>query len=160
MSRTRLGTTPTIEAQKDNGNLRLSVVRGEQISTQFTLNWLTNLSGATIRVNYSELDNTSRTNADPPDPLVFVDSDVWSTFAIWNDSDDSEISGGEFSDSYTSKSFNFLIDSEFGSDLVQPSAPRPGIPSWYAWELEVRESGGHIIRKPARGLIELLAGRP
>lgn len=128
----------------DNGSVLVSVVEGEQIHMNITLNWITSLSGYTLTAKIVEADSSN----------LDYDNDELPT---------SEQAGGqvttlEIIDSdVTDNNFQIVIPENLVDAWVtQPSPQKPA----YGWiGLEVRDGGtGKYAQvwKPMRGLVEVL----
>jgi len=128
---------------KDNGSVLISVVEGEQLHMDITLNWLTSLSGYTLTAKIIEADMAGALDEDgyPVDVKtagVITSLDIIDAVA-------------------TDNTFKIVVpESLVDSWTTQPS---PNAPS-YGWVgLEVRDVGvgsAQQIWKPFRGLVEVL----
>jgi len=125
---------------KDDGAILASVVDGEQIQLEITLNWLVNLTGYSIKVTVVEAVNTL-TDVLPTEILV----------------------GGQrqdlpiIDDIITDNQFKIV----FPEGLISFWAvqPTPEHPVYGFIELEVRDTGvgaEQQIWKPVRGLVQVL----
>lgn len=126
----------------DDGSVLVSVVEGEQIHMDVTLNWLTNLTGYTLTCKVVEANSANLTTGSYPTTeqsggaittLDILDSDV------------------------TDNTFKIVIpENLIDSWTTQPAPEKPT----YGWiGLEVRDGGAgnqQQIWKPMRGLVEVL----
>ena len=143
MARSRINSKSK-DLISDNGSVLISVIEGEQIHTDVTLGWITNLSGYTltakiVEANSSTLDYTKdelptqEQSGGQVRTLTIIDSDP------------------------TDNSFKIVIPEDLvNSWTTQPAPEKPS----YGWiGLEVRDSGtgaNQQIWKPLRGLVEVL----
>jgi len=142
MARSRINSRSK-DLIKDNGSVLLSVVEGEQIHMDITLNWITNLAGYTLTAKIVEADMEGELDEDgyPKDVKA---GGVVTTLNILDSTP-------------TDNTFKIVIP----EDLVDSwtTQPSPMTPS-YGWiGLEVRDGGtgsAQQIWKPFRGLVEVL----
>jgi len=128
----------------DNGSVLLSVIEGEQIHMDVTLNWVTNLSGYTLTAKIVEADSSSLDYAKEELPTQEQTGGVITTLTII-DSDP------------TDNNFKIVIPEALVDNWT--TQPRPDKPSFGWIGLEVRDSGtgsNQQIWKPMRGLVEVL----
>ena len=128
----------------DNGSVLLSVIEGEQIHMDVTLNWVTNLSGYTLTAKIVEADSSSLDYTKEELPTQEQSGGEITTLTII-DSDP------------TDNNFKIVIPEALVDNWT--TQPRPDKPS-YGWiGLEVRDGGtgaNQQIWKPMRGLVEVL----
>jgi hypothetical protein len=127
---------------EDDGSVLVSVVEGEQIHMDVTLNWLTNLTGYTITCKVVEADSSNLTKGSYP--TQEVTNGQITTLDIL----DSDI---------TDNQFKIVIPEDLiDSWTTQPAPEKPT----YGWiGLEIRDVGvgnEQQIWKPMRGLVEVL----
>ena len=127
----------------DNGAVLVSVIEGEQIHMDITLNWITNLSSHTLVAKVVEADMTGALDANGL-PTVVKSGGVITTLPII-DADT------------TDNSFKIVIPDDLSTSwATQPSPTKPA----YGWiGLEVADDGvgdNQQIWKPFRGLVEVL----
>jgi hypothetical protein len=142
MARSRINSASK-DLIKDNGAVLVSVVEGEQIQMNITLNWLTNLSGYTLTAKIVEADMNGAFDDDNYPTTVKSGGVVTTLPIIDNDS--------------TDNSFDIVIpETLIDSWSTQPSPESPS----YGWiGLEVRDLGvgdEQQVWKPFRGLVEVL----
>ena len=127
----------------DNGAVLVSVVEGEQIHMDITLNWITNLSSHTLVAKVVEADMTGATDSNNL-PVSIKSGGVITTLPII-DSDT------------TDNTFKIVIPDDLSASWT--TQPTPTVPS-YGWiGLEVADNGvgdNQQIWKPFRGLVEVL----
>ena len=128
----------------DNGSVLVSVIEGEQIHMNITLNWLTNLSNYTIVAKVVEADSST---------LDYTKNELPT-----QEQTGGEITTLELIDSDpTDNTFKLVIPEGLVNNWT--TQPRPEKPS-YGWiGLEVRDAGvGKYAQvwKPMRGLVEVL----
>lgn len=126
----------------DNGAVLVSVVEGEQIHMDITLNWITNLSNYTLTAKIVEGDMSGVQTGQYP-TVVKAGGQVTTLPII--DADN------------TDNTFKIVIPEDLiDSWVTQPSPQSPT----YGWiGLEVRDQGtgnNQQIWKPFRGLVEVL----
>jgi len=142
MPRTRINSRSK-DLIKDNGSVLISVVDGEQIQLDVTLNWLTSLAGYTMVSKVVEADMVGATNSDGYPVDVRTGGVVTNLTII--DADD------------TDNTFKIVIPQTLANSWA--TAPSPESPS-YGWiDLEVADTGSgtsQLIWKPFRGLVEVL----
>lgn len=128
----------------DNGSVLISVIEGEQIHMDITLNWITNLSNYTLTAKIVEADSSQLDYSRDELPTLEQQNGQVVTLAII-DSDP------------TDNTFKIVIPENLVDAWV--TQPRPTKPS-YGWiGLEVRDSGVGSLQqvwKPMRGLVEVL----
>jgi len=129
---------------KDNGSVLVSVIEGEQIHMNITLNWITNLSGYTLTAKIVEADSSDLDYSKDELPTSEQLNGEVTTLTIL-DSDP------------TDNTFKIVIPENLVDNWVtQPAPTRPA----YGWiGLEVRDSGSGSLQqvwKPMRGLVEVL----
>lgn len=142
MARTRINSRSK-DLIKDNGSVLVSIVEGEQIQLDITLNWLTNLTGYTITAKVVEADMTGDLDEDGY-PIDVKAGGVITTLPILDTT-------------VTDNMFKIVIpENLIDSWTTQPS---PNTPS-YGWiGLEVKDLGvgdAQLVWKPFRGLVEVL----
>ena len=126
----------------DNGAVLVSVVEGEQIHMDITLNWITNLSTYTLTAKIVEGDMSGV--AAGQYPTVVKASGQITTLAII-DADN------------TDNTFKIVIPEDLIDSWTTPPSPQNPTYGWIG--LEVRDSGigdNQQIWKPFRGLVEVL----
>jgi len=143
MARTRINSKSK-DLIDDNGSVLLSIVEGEQIHMDVTLNWITNLSGYTLTAKIVEADSSNLDYTKDELPTTEQSGGEITTLAII-DSD------------ATDNTFKLVIPEDLVDNWVtQPSPTKPA----YGWiGLEVRDTGigdAQQIWKPMRGLVEVL----
>lgn len=142
MARSRINSRSK-DLIKDNGAVLVSVVEGEQIHMDITLNWITNLSSHTLLAKVVEADMTGELDNDGL-PTVVKSGGVITTLPII-DSDPSD------------NTFKIVIPDDLSATWT--TQPSPNNPS-YGWiGLEVADGGvgdNQQIWKPFRGLVEVL----
>ena len=143
MARTRINSKSK-DLIDDNGSVLLSLVEGEQIHMDITLNWITNLSGYTLTAKIVEADSSNLDYTKDELPTTEQSGGEITTLAII-DSD------------ATDNTFKLVIPEDLVENWVtQPSPTKPA----YGWiGLEVRDTGigdAQQIWKPMRGLVEVL----
>lgn len=141
MARTKINSASK-DLISDNGAVLISLVEGEQIHMDITLNWITNLSNYTVTAKIVEADMANVAEDDYP-TVVKAGGQVNTLTII--DADN------------TDNTFKIVIpENLIDSYVTQPSPQRPT----YGWiGLEVRDSGtgsNQQIWKPFRGLVEVL----
>lgn len=128
----------------DNGSVLVSIIEGEQIHMDVTLNWLTNLSDYTMVAKIVEADSSSLDYTKDELPTQEQSGGEITTLDII-DSDSSD------------NNFKIVIPEDLVNNWT--TQPRPEKPS-YGWiGLEVRDAGINQyqqIWKPLRGLVEVL----
>jgi hypothetical protein len=139
MARSRI-TSASQDLISDNGAVLASIVDGEQIQLDVTLNWVTNLSGYQLKVTVIEALNTG----DGKIPTAVQPSGVITQLPIL----DATI---------TDNTFKIV----FPENLIATwtTQPSPDKPVYGYIELEVKDTGtGNLqqIWKPLRGLVEVL----
>lgn len=142
MARSRINSRSK-DLINDNGAILVSVVEGEQIHMDITLNWITNLSSHTLIAKVVEADMTGTLDGDGL-PTVVKSGGVITTLPII----DSNV---------TDNIFKIVIPDDLSATwTTQPSPTKPS----YGWiGLEVADSGvgdNQQIWKPFRGLVEVL----
>ena len=139
MARSKI-TSASQDLISDNGAVLTSVVDGEQIHLEVTLNWLTNLDSYERKVTVVEAYN----QGDGKIPTVVRPGGVVTELVI-------------IDDVTSDNAFKVVIPEELISGwLVQPT---PAYPVYGYIELEVRDPGigeAKQIWKPIRGLVEVL----
>jgi len=128
----------------DNGSILVSVVEGEQIHMDVTLNWLTNVSDYTLTAKIVEADSSTLDYTKEELPTLEQVGGEVTTLAI--------IDSNPFDNNFKIVIPESLVDSW----VTQPSPQAPS----YGWiGLEVRDNGvgsAQQIWKPMRGLVEVL----
>lgn len=143
MARTRINSKSK-DLIDDNGSVLVSVIEGEQIHMNITLNWLTNLSDYTIVAKVVEADSST---------LDYTKNELPT-----QEQTGGEITTLELIDSdLTDNNFQIVIPENLvNAWTTQPSPEKPA----YGWiGLEVRDAGvGKYAQvwKPMRGLVEVL----
>jgi len=138
MARSKI-TSSSQDLISDDGAVLVSVVQGEQVHLNLTLNWLTNISDYTLVCKVVEgLNDGAGTN-----PTEVALSPAITTIDLLDTVD-------------TDNQFILVIPETLGSDwLVQPT---PNKPSYGFIDLEIRDTGigsRQQVWKPFRGLIEV-----
>lgn len=128
----------------DDGSVLVSVVEGEQIHVDITLNWITNLSGYTITVKVVEADSS---NLDYNNGELPTEEQVGGQITTLELIDDD----------ITDNTFKIVIpENLIDSWVTQPLPEKPA----YGWiGMEVRDGGTGKqaqVWKPMRGLVEVL----
>jgi len=128
----------------DNGSVLVSIVEGEQIHVNITLNWITNLAEYTLTAKIVEADSSNLNHSQDELPTAEQAGGEVTTLDII-DSDP------------TDNNFQIVIPENLvDSWVTQPEPTKPA----YGWiGLEVRDSGvgsAQQIWKPMRGLVEVL----
>src|SRR5210317_633731 len=128
----------------DNGSVLVSIVEGEQIHVNITLNWITSLAGYTLTAKIVEADSSNLNHSQDELPTTEQAGGEVTTLDII-DSDP------------TDNNFQIVIPENLvDSWVTQPEPTKPA----YGWiGLEVRDSGvgsAQQIWKPMRGLVEVL----
>ena len=131
----------SVSVINDDGSVIVSVAQGEQIHLNFTLNWLTNLTGYTITAKVVEAKNVAGDQNVPP--LEEADTPQITTLTIL----DPTVSDNQF---------KVVIPSDLSSTWdVQP---KPDDPVYGYFALSVEDTGvgsNKQIFVPVRGLIEV-----
>ena len=141
MARSRINSASK-DIIDDNGAVLISVVEGEQIHMDMTLNWLTSLSGYTVTAKIVEADMSGVTSGSYP-TVVKSGGQVTTLTLI---------------DAVTTdNTFKIVIpENLIDSWATQPTPQSPT----YGWiGVEVRDNGvgsAQQIWKPFRGLVEVL----
>jgi hypothetical protein len=139
MARSKI-TSTSQDLISDNGSVLVSIVDGEQLQQEVTLNWLTNLTGYTLKVNVIEALNIG----DGKIPVLARPSGIITQLPI-------------IDATVTDNTFKVIFTEELITAwTVQPT---PDKPVYGFIELEVRDPGiGNLkqIWKPVRGLVEVL----
>jgi hypothetical protein len=133
-------TTPSQFITKDNGSVFISVVDGEQLHFEFVVNWMTNLTGATITAKIVEAVNDG---AGTQPTAALVGGQVTDLLVLDEDTTDNE--------------FKIIIP----ANLVENYAVQPGVdkPVFGFIGLEIADAGEtdtQQIWKPLRGMVEVL----
>jgi hypothetical protein len=139
MARSRI-TSASQDLISDNGAVLASIVDGEQLHMEVTLNWLTNLTGYSIRVTVIE----ARNLGDGQIPVEVQPDGVIQDLPILDPV-------------ITDNTFKIVFPKELITDWsVQPA---PDNPVYGYIELEVAdpaEEEYQQVWKPLRGLVEVL----
>jgi hypothetical protein len=139
MARSRI-TSASKDLISDNGAVLASIVDGEQIHLEVTLNWLTNLTSYQLKATAIEANNTG-------------DGKIPTSVKVGGVITQLPILDAEPADN----TFNIVFPEELITDWsVQPS---PDKPVYGFIELEVRDPGlgdHKQIWKPIRGIVEVL----
>jgi len=127
----------------DNGSVLVSIIEGEQIHMDITLNWLTNLSEYTLVAKIVEADSSTLDHTKDELPTQEQTGGEITTLDII-DSDP------------TDNTFKLVIPEELIDNwTTQPSPEKPA----YGWiGLEVRDPGVDELQqiwKPMRGLVQV-----
>lgn len=142
MARSRINSRSK-DLIKDNGAVLVSVVEGEQIHMDITLNWITNLSSHTLIAKIVEADMAGAKDSDGY-PIDVKSGGVITTLPI-------------IDDDVTDNAFKIVIPDDLISTWT--TQPTPTVPA-YGWiGLEVADGGvgdAQQIWKPLRGLVEVL----
>jgi len=140
MARSRINSRSK-DLQNDDGAVVVSLIHGEQIQMDFTLNWLTNLSGYTLTAKIVEADMTGATDENGFPKTA--GADVYTLPIIDADATDNV--------------FKIVIPEDLIDNWV--TQPQPEQPS-YGWlGLEIMDNGvgnQQQIWKPLRGMVEVL----
>jgi len=139
MARSKI-TSASQDLISDNGAVLASIVDGEQIHLDVTLNWLTNLSSYTLKVTVIEGLNAG----DGKMPTAVQPSGVVTQLPLLD-----ELT--------TDNTFKIVFPEELITDWT--TQPTPDKPVYGFIELEVRDPGvgdQQQIWKPFRGLVEVL----
>jgi hypothetical protein len=142
MARSRINTRGK-DLIKDNGAVLLSIVEGEQIQMDLTLNWLTNLTGYTITAKVVEADMTQSLDEEGYPLLTKVGGQVTTLPII-----DSVL---------TDNSFKIVVPETLIDNWTTQPAPEKPTYGWIG--VEVRDTGAgdsQLVWKPFRGLVEVL----
>jgi hypothetical protein len=139
MARSRI-TSASKDLISDDGAVLASIVDGEQIKLEVTLNWLTNLSGYELKAVVIEAQNLG----DGKIPIQPMPSGIITQLPL-------------IDAIVTDNTFNIVFPQELISAwTVQPTPDRP---VYGYFELEVKDTGSgnqQQIWKPLRGLVEVL----
>jgi len=137
--RTRI-TSQEKDLVTDDGTSLISVVNGEQLHLQFTLNWMTTTVGATITAKIVEGDNSvagTKPTAEAASAaivsLVVLDADTSDNVIV------------------------VVIPQDLIATWAQ--APTPGNPVWGFLGIEIADAqtgSAQQIWKPVRGMVEVL----
>lgn len=142
MARSRINSMSK-DLIKDNGAVLVSIIEGEQIHMDITLNWLTNLGDYTLVAKIVEADSSTLDHTKDELPTQEQTGGEVTTLDII-DSDP------------TDNTFKLVIPEELVYNWV--TQPAPEAPS-YGWiGLEVRDDGVNEyqqIWKPMRGLVQV-----
>lgn len=133
-------TSPSKDLLLDDGSFLISVVNGEQLHLEFTLNWLISLASITVTAKVVEGDNTNlgtKPTAAASNPAVI-------TLPLLD-----------------SEPTDNIIKVVIPADLISTwgHSPEPGKPVYGFFGIEVAdgESGNdQQIWKPVRGMVEVL----
>lgn len=139
MSRSKI-TSASKDLITDDGAVLVSIIKGEQIHLELTLNWLTNLNGYTIEVKVQEAANDGSGRI----PTSVQPNGVVTNLPI--------IDSGTTTDNIIKVVVPKTLIEEYN---VQPT---PDKPVYGFIELEVADTGLGInqqIWKPFRGLVEV-----
>lgn len=139
MARSKI-TSASQDLISDNGSILASIVDGEQLQLDVTLNWLTNLTGYQLKVTVIEAQNLG----DGKIPTTVQPSGAISLLPIL----DAVV---------TDNTFKIVFPEELIATWNQQ--PSPDKPVYGYIELEVRDTGtgtSQQIWKPIRGLVEVL----
>jgi hypothetical protein len=142
MARARINSSSK-DLIDDNGAVLLSLIEGEQLHMDITLNWITNLSSHTLTAKIVEADMAGELDDEGLPKTVKTGGVVTTLFIL------DEIT--------TDNIFKLVIPSTLSASWT--TQPQPSAPS-YGWiELEVKDGGlgsAQQIWKPFRGLVEVL----
>jgi hypothetical protein len=141
MARTKINSASK-DLISDNGAVLISLVEGEQIHMDITLNWITNLSSYTVTAKIVEGDMTGVAEGEYP-TVVKAGGQVRTLTII--DADN------------TDNTFKIVIPENLVDSYATQPAPQKPTYGWIG--LEVRDSGtgsSQQIWKPFRGLVEVL----
>jgi len=135
---------------RDNGAILLSVIDGEQVHLEVTLNWLVNLTGYQMIPKIVEADMTGiDTRVSQENPYGEVPTQVLAGGRV--------VQCATIDDESSDNKFKIVIPENLTDGFV--TLPKPDVPV-YAWfGLEVRDSGAGAnqqVWKPMRGLLEIL----
>jgi len=133
-------TAPSHDVTADNGTVQISIVDGEQLHFEMTVNWMTNLQGATITAKIVEADNDG---LGTKPSAILADGEI-TTLQIIDANEDDNV-------------FVMVIP----DDLVANYAVKPDVakPVYGFIGLEIAdngEGGAQQKWKPLRGLVEIL----
>lgn len=142
MARSRINSASK-DLIKDNGAVLISVVEGEQLRMNITLNWLVSLADYTLTAKIVEAEMSGSKDADGY-PTAVKDNGEVTTLTI-------------IDEDITDNTFDIVIPENLIDNWA--TQPSPNSPT-YGWiGLEVRDSGSgsyQQIWKPFRGLVEVL----
>ena len=128
---------------QDNGAVVISIIEGEQLQLNLTLNWLTNLTGYTLTCKVIEADMAGQKDISNYPVAVQAGGAVTTLQIIDGD--------------VTDNTFKLVIPEDLIDTWI--AQPTPNSPS-YGWiGLEVRDSGtgsAQQVWKPFRGMVEVL----
>jgi hypothetical protein len=139
MARSKI-TSASQDLISDNGSVLASIVDGEQIQLDVTLNWITSLQGYTLKVTVIEALNTG----DGKIPVTVQPSGTITQLPILDAVP-------------TDNTFKIIFPESLIATWV--TQPTPDKPVYGYIELEVKDTGvGNLqqIWKPFRGLVEVL----
>lgn len=138
MARSRLTSTSN-DLITDNGSVLISVIQGEQIHLELTLNWLTNLTGYDIDIIVQEGENDGQGSI----PKIVQPSGQTTVLSYLNPNT-------------TDNKITVVIPKTLGDDWA--TQPKPEAPVYGFIELSVKDTGIDLqqqIWKPFRGLVEI-----
>jgi len=138
MARSKI-TSSSQDLISDDGAVLVSVIQGEQIHLNLTLNWLTNISDYTLLCKVVEGNNDGLGNK----PLQIASGPAITTLPILEASDEDN-------------QFKLVIPETLGDDWSVN--PAPNSPVYGFIDLEIRDTGlgnEQQVWKPFRGLIEI-----
>lgn len=142
MARARINSASK-DLIKDNGAVLVSVVEGEQLRMNITLNWLVSLSDYTVVAKIVEADMSGELDENGYPVDIKTGGEVTVLTLLDQDS--------------TDNTFDIVIPETLIDSWV--TQPTPNVPT-YGWiGLEVRDSGVgdyQQVWKPLRGLVEVL----
>jgi hypothetical protein len=142
MARSRINSKSK-DLINDNGSVLVSIIEGEQIHMDVTLNWLTNLSNYTLVAKVVEADSSALDHTKDELPTQEQTGGQVTTLNII-DSDT------------TDNTFKIVIPEELVDNWVTQPAPEAPAYGWIG--LEVRDPGvgdQKQIWKPMRGLVQV-----
>jgi hypothetical protein len=138
MARSKI-TSSSQDLISDDGAVLISVIRGEQIHLNLTLNWLANISDYTLLCKVVEADNDGAGTK----PVYVANGAAITTLPILEATDEDN-------------QFKLVIPETLGEDWA--IAPSPNSPVYGYIDLEIRDTGignQQQVWKPFRGLIEI-----
>jgi hypothetical protein len=138
MARSKI-TSASKDLIKDNGSVLVSIIQGEQLQLELTLNWLINLTGYEISAVITEALNDGKGNV----PLDVLTSGVVTTLPLLNPVT-------------TDNKITLVIPKDLSDEwAVQPTPDRP---SYGFIDVVIKDTGlgnEQQIWKPFRGLVEV-----
>jgi len=142
MPRTRINSRSN-DLIKDNGTVLISLVEGEQIHLDMTLNWMTNLVGSTLTAKIVEADMVGSVDEDGYPVNVKTGGVITSLPIVDADTSDNI--------------FRIVLPTDLIDSWTTKPSPESPVYGWIG--LEVQDNGignAQQIWKPFRGLVEVL----